>query len=136
MGKGWIPAFVIVFSLILGIGMAFQAQEKTPDVVILKGNPMGGVKFSHTAHVTFIGDSKCDTCHHVSKVEKPLKTPHENCQNCHISNVKAPMKTNTKYAFHDATAKKGLCIDCHTKQAEAGKATPLKCVNCHKKENK
>ncbi len=45
------------------------------------------------------------------------------------------MKTNSKLAFHDNLAKKGTCIDCHVKQAGAGKKAPVKCVDCHKKSN-
>jgi hypothetical protein len=119
----------------LGMTAAFQTQEKAPDVVILKGNPMGGVKFNHTAHVKKAGD-KCDICHHASKPEKALKTPHENCQNCHTRTAVAPMKTMTRAAFHDGPAKKGICIDCHVKEAAANKAAPVgTCAGCHKKEN-
>lgn len=133
MKKQRIMVLAIVGSLI-GMGAAFQAQEKTPEVVTLKGNPMGGVKFNHAAHVKRIGD-KCETCHHASKPEKALKTPHENCQNCHTRTVAAPMKTASRAAFHDGPAKKGTCIDCHIKEAAAKKAAPLKCAECHKKEN-
>ena len=45
------------------------------------------------------------------------------------------MKTATQGAFHKAMAKGGTCIDCHTKPAAAGKTAPLKCPECHKKEN-
>jgi DnaJ-class molecular chaperone len=44
------------------------------------------------------------------------------------------MKTPTRGAFHDAMAKKGTCIDCHATGAGKGKA-PVKCADCHKKEN-
>jgi hypothetical protein len=125
---------VIVLSLMLCMGAAFQPQEKSPEVVILKGNPMGGVKFNHAAHVKLIGLT-CESCHHASKPEKALKAPHENCQNCHTRTVAAPMKTAAKNAFHDGPAKKGTCIDCHIKEAAAKKAAPLKCAECHKKEN-
>jgi len=134
MKKLWILAPAIVFSLLLSMAAAFRVQEKTPDVVILKGNPMGGVKFNHAAHVKVTGD-KCVTCHHASKPEKPLKTPHENCQNCHTRTVAAPMKTMARSAFHDGPGKKGICINCHIKQAAAKKAAPLKCAGCHKKAN-
>src|SRR5512147_2189398 len=99
MKKIRILAPAIVFSLLLSMAAAFQEQEKSPDVVILKGNPMGGVKFNHAAHVKVTGD-KCVTCHHASKPEKPLKTPHENCQNCHTRTVAASMKTMARSAFH------------------------------------
>ncbi len=128
-----------VLAIAVAIAVAFlaggimQAQEKAPTTVILKGNPMGGVKFDHTAHQK-AADNKCETCHHASKLEKAMKAKQENCQDCHTSKVAAPMKTNAKAAFHDAMAKKGICIDCHTKQAAAGnKKVPTKCTDCHKK---
>jgi sRNA-binding protein len=121
--------------LTLGLSLALPAQETPPGVVILKGNPMGGVKFDHAAHTKAAGE-KCDTCHHASKPEKPLKAQHEKCQDCHTKAATAPMKTTTRLAFHDAAAKSGTCIGCHTKEAAAGKKPPLKCTECHKKENK
>jgi hypothetical protein len=127
----------IAFALTLGIGAVIKAQEeKVPDVVVLKGNPMGGVKFNHTAHVK-LAEDKCETCHHPSKPEKPLQTAHQKCQGCHTKTATAPMKTNTRGAFHDALAKKGTCIDCHLKSAATSTTVPKasKCTDCHKKEN-
>ncbi|MBP1596253.1 MAG: Cytochrome c, class conserved region [Acidobacteria bacterium] len=132
--KRAVTVFSIVAVLGFGFMVAVQAQEKAPEVVILKGNPMGGVKFNHTAHATKTGD-KCDTCHHASQAAKPLKTPHQKCQDCHTKAVAAPMKTTSRLAFHDAMAKAGTCIGCHAKEAAAGKKAPLKCVECHQKAN-
>jgi sRNA-binding protein len=117
-----------------GLSVAAQAQEKAPGVVILKGNPMGGVKFDHAAHQKVAGN-KCETCHHASKAQKPMKAAHENCQDCHTKTATAPMKTTTKLAFHDNMAKAGICIDCHVKQNAAGKKAPTKCTECHQKAN-
>jgi hypothetical protein len=116
-------------------GMAY-AQEKAPTTVILKGAPLGGVKFDHAKHSKLEG-VKCDVCHHASKPEKPSKTAHEDCQGCHTKAATAPMKTNAQGAFHVAMAKSGLCIDCHVKAIAAGKVAPAagKCPLCHKKEN-
>jgi hypothetical protein len=127
-----------VFALIFAVAISIQAQEappKPPDTVILKGNPMGGVKYAHINHDKLVGD-KCDTCHHASKPEKPLVgSQYQKCQNCHTKTATKPMITYTKLAFHDASFKKGTCPDCHIKEAAAGKAAPIKCVDCHKKEN-
>jgi len=125
-----------VFVLIFGAVIAIQSQEKPnpPDVVILKGNPMGGVKYTHSNHDKLVGD-KCDTCHHESRPEKPLTAQYQKCQDCHTKTATKPMITYTKIAFHDATFKKGTCPDCHIKEAAAGKVAPIKCVDCHKKEN-
>jgi hypothetical protein len=132
--KQAIAVFAIVIVCMFGLAAVVQAQAKAPGVVILKGNPMGGVKFDHTAHVKTAGD-KCETCHHASKAEKPAKAPQEECQNCHAKTATAPMKTTARLAFHDNLAKKGICVDCHVKQAAAGKKVPAKCADCHKKEN-
>ncbi len=108
------------------------AQEKAPGTVILKGAPMGGVKFDHAAHVKASGgDAKCESCHHASKPEKANATKNQKCQDCHTKTVAAPMKTKAQAAFHDPMAKKGLCVDCHITK----KKGPVKCNECHKKEN-
>ena len=113
-----------------------SAQEKAPGTVILKGSPMGGVKFDHAKHSKLEG-AKCETCHHASKPEKANKTAHQACQDCHTKAATPPMKTATQGAFHVAMAKSGVCIDCHVKAIAAGKKAPAagKCAECHKKEN-
>ncbi len=120
------------FLLLAAIGFA---QEKAPGTVLLKGNPMGSVKFDHMAHMKAAG-GKCATCHHASKPAKALATPHEKCQDCHKTPAVPPVTTKTEFAFHDAMAKSGICIDCH--KANAGKpGVPGvgKCMDCHKKSN-
>lgn len=131
--KRAVVIFAVAFAVAFGFSAALQAQT-APGTVILKGNPMGGVKFDHPAHVK-LAASKCETCHHASKPEKPMKAKQENCQECHTKTVAAPLKTNTKAAFHDAMAKKGVCIDCHVTQNAAGKKAPVKCNECHVKAN-
>jgi sRNA-binding protein len=128
---------ILVLALIVGVALLavpVTAQTPTPPTkVVLKGNPMGGVTFDHTAHVKAAGgDTKCDTCHHASKPEKAAKAKQEKCQTCHEKTATAPMKTNAKAAFHDPMAKKGTCVDCHVKEAAAGKKVPgSKCNECH-----
>ncbi len=117
--------------------LAQGAAVKAPDTVVLKGAPAGGVKFDHKKHAG-TDQSKCATCHHASKPEKPAKAAQQKCTDCHTKAATAPMKTTTRGAFHDPMAKKGTCIDCHA--AEAAKANkkvpaPGKCTDCHKKEN-
>ena len=132
--KRLIDSFAMVIISVFGFGAVVQAQVKPPGVVILKGNPMGGVKFDHGVHAKLAGD-KCETCHHASKPEKAAKAAQENCQTCHTKTAAAPMKTNAKLAFHDNLAKAGTCINCHAKEAASGKKVPLKCLECHKKVN-
>lgn len=124
-------AILSTFGLVV---MVVLAQEKALGVMIIKGNPMGAVKFDHDAHVKAAGD-KCDICHHPSRPEMPLKRENQKCLECHTRTVKLPMKTTSKLAFHNATAKVGTCIDCHVKVQGSGKKPPLKCAECHKKEN-
>jgi hypothetical protein len=132
-----IPAVLCLFVLAGFASIALAQSPKEPNMVILKGSPMGGVKFDHKAHAKDRG-IKCETCHHPSKPEKALKAPQEKCTDCHTKVAAAPMKTKTQAAFHDPMAKKGLCADCHQETAAKGKAkkpVPAKCADCHKKEN-
>jgi hypothetical protein len=130
-----ILAVALGLVVILAVSVPAFAQEKTPqDTIILKGNPMGGVKFMHTLH-SKDRSLKCDTCHHAAKPEKAAKSATASCADCHTKTAAAPMKTTYKLAFHDAMAKKGVCIDCHTAENAKGKKAPTKCADCHKKEN-
>jgi hypothetical protein len=109
-----------------------KAPAKAPAVIVLKGAPIGGVKFAHAEHEK---KAKCETCHHASLPAKPLTSPHQQCADCHTKPAAAPMKTSIRDAFHDTMAKKGTCVDCHVKGAATGKVTPAKCVSCHNKAN-
>lgn len=108
------------------------AEDKGPEVMTLTGAPMGGVKFMHAAHQKM---TECASCHHESKAEKPMTSANQKCSSCHVKEPEAPMKTNAKLAFHDTANKTGVCLSCHIKEAEAGKTVPVKCAECHKKEN-
>lgn len=130
----------LVFSMALALGFAIAAPRlsaqagKAPETVILKGAPLGGVKFNHKQH-TAVAGVKCTTCHHASKPEKAMTSENQKCTDCHTKTPTAPMKTATRGAFHDPMAKKGTCIDCHVTEAAKGKKAPTKCADCHKKEN-
>ena len=131
-----IIALVVVAFLLAGFSAMFAADKTAPDVVVLKGAPMGGVKFPHKAHAVE-QKIKCDTCHHASKPEKPLTAPQQACTDCHTKVATPPMKTKLQAAFHNPTAQAGLCIDCHKAEIAKGKKAPApgKCADCHKKEN-
>ncbi len=132
-----LSVIAIIVAAVFLAGSTLALAQTAPKIIVLKGNPMGGVKFNHEAHQKLVGD-KCDTCHHASKPEKAMKAKQEKCQNCHTKTVTAPMKTNAQAAFHAPMAKKGICVDCHAKEIAAGKkAVPVssKCPECHKKEN-
>jgi hypothetical protein len=131
-----------LFIMILGLaviftmcGVSMAAADKAPqDTYILKGNPMGGVKFMHSAHVKD-RSLNCETCHHASKPEKAAASKTQACSECHGKTAAPPMKTTYKLAFHDATAKKGVCVDCHLAENAKGKKAPTKCTECHQKAN-
>lgn len=105
------------------------------DAIILKGSPLGGVRFEHKLHVARTG-SVCATCHHASKPEKPASAPQQACSDCHTNAAAAPMKTKRQAAFHNPAAQSGTCIDCHKAENAKGKKAPLTCMECHKQENK
>lgn len=109
------------------------AQTAPTSPILLKGAPMGAVKFDHTPHVKVAG--KCEICHHVSKPEKPLKAPQQACTDCHTNPATPPVTTKLQAAFHNPTATAGLCIGCHKTQNSQGRAAPVKCADCHKKIN-
>lgn len=111
-----------------------KSQTKPPETVVLKGAPMGGVKFQHKLHDQRVKD-KCEVCHHVSKPEKPNKGPQQACSECHTKPVQAGMKTGRQASFHDPTARTGVCVGCHKQENASGKKAPVRCVECHKKEN-
>jgi hypothetical protein len=121
----------LMLSALLLAGLAL-AQTAPKDVLILKGSPMGGVKFLHKMHTE---QTKCTTCHHPSKSEKPSKVATEACRDCHTTPPTAPMKTKTQAAFHNPSATSGVCIDCHKEQNAKGKNAPTKCMQCHQKAN-
>ena len=120
------------FAVVVVCGSGF-AQTAPQAPIILKGAPMGPVKFDHTAHLKVAG--KCSVCHHASKPQKPLKSSQEACTDCHTNPATRPVTTNLQAAFHNPTATAGLCIGCHKTEDASGKAAPLKCANCHKKSN-
>jgi Class III cytochrome C family len=114
--------------LLCGSAMA-QTAPTAP--IVLKDGATGAVKFDHTSHLKVAG--KCGVCHHASKALKPLKSPQEPCTDCHTNPATPPVTTKLLAAFHNPTATSGLCIDCHRTEDANGKAAPVKCAECHKK---
>lgn len=110
------------------------AKTAPKDVVVLKA-ALGGVRFEHKLH----SESRkiaCETCHHASRPERPATAAQQACGQCHTSVAAAPMKTKLQAAFHNPTATAGTCIDCHKARNAKGQAAPVKCPDCHKKENR
>ena len=101
--------------------------------VISEGPDDGDGKVPHSAHTKVAG--KCEVCHHASMPEKPLKSPQQPCLDCHTKPPTPPVTVGLPAAFHNSSATSGLCITCHKTQNASGKSAPVKCANCHKKEN-
>jgi uncharacterized paraquat-inducible protein A len=116
----------LVIALLVLAGVVFAQAPKEP---LKMPASIGTVTFDHSKHAA----QKCDTCHHASKPAKPLKSPQEACGDCHTKTGSPEVPTKLQAAFHNPTATAGLCIDCHKKEAAAGKAAPTKCAECHKK---
>jgi class III cytochrome C family protein len=131
--KNFYRILAVLIVLMFVMAVVAYAAETAPGTVILKGAPMGGVKFDHKAHES--RGAKCDTCHHAAKPEKAPKAAHENCQDCHTTTATAPMKTKTQAAFHNPAATAGVCTDCHKAENAKGKKAPTKCMECHQKAN-
>jgi hypothetical protein len=124
-------AIAAAFALVLLASVVVIQAQEIPKTIVLKESPLGPVTFDHAMHVG--KKIPCETCHHASKPEKPMKTAQEKCEDCHTKVAQPPMKTKLQAAFHDPMAKKGLCIECHVKEAAAGAKTPSKCTDCHKR---
>ena len=102
--------------------------------IILKGAPMGAVKFDHTSHLKVAG--KCDVCHHASKPAKPLKSPQEACTDCHTRPATPPVTTNLQGGVPQSHRDGGYFASIATREQNAsGKAAPVKCADCHQKAN-
>jgi len=128
-----LSCFVLGGALALsGSPASLTAQASPPDTVLLTGASLGGVKFAHASHRDMID---CSSCHHESRPENALTTEHQACTECHTKTPTPPMVTSVRDAFHNSTGKAGTCVDCHVTEAAAGKTVPLKCAECHKKEN-
>jgi hypothetical protein len=129
MKTGFRPMLVIVGVVLAGaLPVQLPSQQAGPETMVLKGPTAGAVTFPHGAHE---GRAECLVCHHASKPELPNVTEYARCHSCHTDTVEAPMVTNRRDAFHDRRARQGLCVDCHTQEAAAGKVTPARCASCH-----
>lgn len=136
--RSWNSVLVAVAMIcfIPAVADEVKPAAKAPEIIILKGNPIGAVKFRHRLH-TDVREIECATCHHASKPQMPAATPQQACGTCHVSVSVQPMVTNIKAAFHNDDATAGLCIGCHTKEnaAHQHKLAPVKCRDCHNKAN-
>ena len=131
VGKTWVALCGLSIAIVLCGSALAQTAPQAP--LILKGAPIGAVKFDHTPHLKVAG--KCIVCHHASRRQKPLKSPQQACTDCHTNPATPPVTTRLQAAFHNPAATSGLCIDCHKTADANGKAAPVKCADCHKKTN-
>ena len=125
--------WIITIGVACTVPAALRAQDTAtpPETVVMKGPSQGAVTLTHKKHAEF---SECVSCHHEPKPEKVKTADNQKCSECHTKPAEAPMKTTLRDAFHNAMAKQGSCVDCHIKEAAAGKGVPQKCGDCHKKE--
>ena len=123
-------ASLSAFAFLLPATAMAQTPE-APETIVMKGPTQGAVTLPHKKHSEM---GECVSCHHESKPEKAKTSDFQKCSECHTKPVEAPMKTALRDAFHNAMAKQGSCVDCHVKEAAAGKTVPVKCADCHKKE--
>ena len=93
---------------------------------------LGAVTFDHGKHVSEL-KIECATCHHPNRPEKPLAAQRQACRECHTQPAAAPMKTSLRDAMHDGKAAAGICVGCHRDPKNQGRATPVKCADCHHK---
>ena len=128
-----------IMAALLGLSILFTlcgsalSQEAPSAPIVLQGATMGAVRFPHSAHTRVAG--KCEVCHHASKPEKPLKSQQQACTDCHTKPPTPPVTTSLEAAFHNPSASAGLCITCHKTENARGKAAPVKCADCHKKDS-
>jgi hypothetical protein len=124
---------IVASALLLFVASLPATSQQAPaGSITIKGPGMAAVKFPHAAHTHVAG--KCEICHHASKPEKPLKSPQQACTDCHTKPPTPPVSTSLQAAFHNSSATTGLCITCHKTENAEGKAAPVKCADCHKKE--
>lgn len=127
-----ITPFLTIFLLVM-LSANSRSQEAPSSPMLLKGPTMAAVSFPHSAHTRVAG--KCEVCHHASKPGKVLKAPQEACNDCHTRPPTPPVTTGLQAAFHNSAATAGLCITCHKTENGHGKAAPVQCADCHKKDN-
>jgi len=132
VGLGAPALLAVAFVLRLPHQVPLSAlQQAAPDSIILE-SALGNVLLTHAAHATM---TDCETCHHASRPEKPgTGGAYQKCTDCHTKKQQAPMRTTLQAAFHDNRAKTGTCIDCHVKEASAGKTVPTECAGCHRRQ--
>ena len=119
-----------IFTFVIALPLSAQEKSSAPDTVVMKGETKGAVTLSHKKHSAA---TECTTCHHESRTEKAKTSDYQKCTECHTKPATEPMKTALRDAFHNGMAKQGSCIDCHVKEAAAGKTVPVKCADCHLK---
>ena len=118
--------------LLFAASLPAASQQAPAEPITMKGPTMPAVKFPHSVHTHVAG--KCEVCHHASNPEKPLKSAQEACTDCHTKPSTSSVRVGLPAAFHNPSATAGLCITCHKTENVQGKAAPVKCGDCHKKD--
>jgi hypothetical protein len=111
--------------------LATEAPENlTIDACMAKKS---GVEFPHAAHV---GVGECAVCHHTQEgLTAESEVEVESCASCHLD----PAEAETPNCTEMSTKKNPYhiqCVGCHKEsmEANADMALPVKCTECHPKE--
>jgi len=122
-------SILLIFPLITGalflLAFSNQEQPQSEEQYIYE-TKIGKVTFSHLKHQERI-EKDCQICHHEVSQEKPA----EACSNCHKKIVQiTPLgeAMPLSKAFHTK------CIACHQKKLNEEKKPPVKCQECHIKQ--
>jgi len=99
--------------------------DRIPSEVMLMAyaDKLPPVLFRHQKHVE-LKLARCANCHHDDP--KDIKQ----CSECHTPRPEDEQIKKYREAY------KGLCLPCHQAKNTGGQVPPVRCIHCHKKENK
>jgi hypothetical protein len=117
---------IVTGAAFLLMGTLFYKEQEIKEKYIYDAKT-GKVTFSHIAHVDRVNND-CQICHH----EVTGGNAAQACSDCHklivqITPIGEAMPISK--AFHTK------CIVCHQKMVKEDKKAPVKCQDCHIKQN-
>lgn len=117
--------FPFIAAALLFFTFIYQEQKQTKEQYIYETN-IGKVTFSHLKHQERV-ENNCQFCHH----EVTQENLSEACSNCHKKIVQV---TPLGEAMPLSNAFHTKCIACHQKKLKEEKKPPVKCQDCHIKQ--
>lgn len=123
----WIVLALFTLAPPAGAGPQSAPQDPGPETIVFPSQ-RGTVTLTHAKHAQL---AECAVCHHESRPEMPLESPHQACRACHTEPPIPPVITGIRQAMHDTANRVGVCYSCHMEEAAAGNAVPTKCSECH-----